>query len=85
MDHRQSQTLCIRTFHMVDQMKVRPITLLHMAKLEYSSIKIHLKVSMEEEISALLVSTRMHGSFITYKNQVELTTSMDHQKLRNQG
>ena len=44
-------------------MKVPPITLIHMAKLEHSSIKIHLKASMEEEPSALLVSTRLHGSF----------------------
>jgi len=41
-------------------MKVPPITLLHMPKLEYSSIKIHLKVSMEEETSTLLVLARMH-------------------------
>jgi len=48
---------------MVDRMKVPRITLPQTAKLEHSSIKIHLKASMEEEISALLVSTRMHGSF----------------------
>jgi len=43
-------------------MKVPPTTFLHTAKLEHSSIKIHLKASMEEETSARLVSTRMHGS-----------------------
>jgi len=39
----------------VGQMKVPPITLLHTAKLEHSSININLKASMEEETSALLV------------------------------
>jgi len=63
MDHRQSQTLCTRIFHEADQMKVSLITLLHTAKLEHSSIKIQLKVSMEEGTSALLVSARVHGSF----------------------
>jgi len=49
MDLRQSPTLCTRTFHVVDRMKVSPITLLYTAKLEHSSIKIHLKASIEEE------------------------------------
>jgi len=62
MDHNQSQTLCIRTFHVVDRMKVSPITLLHTTKLKYSSIKIHLQANMEEETSALLVSARMQES-----------------------
>jgi len=66
-------------------MKIPPITLLHTTKLEHSSIKIHLKASMEEETSVLLVSARMHGSSTNLqKKQVELTTFIDHQKLRSQ-
>jgi len=84
MDNRQSQTLCTRTFHVVDRMKVPPIILLHTVKLEHSSIKIHLKASMEEEISALLVSRRMHGSSTNLQKQVELTIFIDHQKLMSQ-
>jgi len=52
MDHRQSQTLCVKTFYVVDRMKVILITLLHTARLEHSPIKIQLKASMEEEASA---------------------------------
>jgi len=55
--------LYARTFHVEDRMKVPPITLLHTTKLEYSSIKVLLKASMEEETSALLVSARMNESF----------------------
>jgi len=55
MDHRQSQTLCARIFHVIDRMNVPSITLLHTAKLEHSSIKIQLKASMEKETTALLV------------------------------
>ena len=69
---------------MVHRMKVSPITLLHTAKLEHSSIKIRLKASMEEETSALLISARMHGSFTNLQKQVDLTTSINHQKLMSQ-
>ena len=84
MDHKQSQTLCIRTFHLVDRIKVPPITWFHMTKLEHFSIKIHLKASIEEETSALLVSARMHGSSTNLQKKVELKTPIDHQKLRSQ-
>ena len=84
MDHRQSQTLCARTFHVVDRMKVSPITLLHTTKLEHSSIKIHLKTNMEEETSALLASERIHEGFTNLQKKVELTTSINHQKLKSQ-
>ena len=72
MDHSQSQTLYPRTFHAVDRMEVPPITLFHTSKLEHSSIKIHLKASMEEETSALLVSARMHESFTNLQKTVGL-------------
>jgi len=68
----------------VDQMKVSPITLFHTAKLEHFSIKIQLKARMEEETSALLVSARMHGSSTNLQKQVELRTSINHQKIMSQ-
>jgi len=81
MDHRQLQYLCERTFHVVDRMKVLSITLLHMIRLEHSPIKIHLKVSMEEKTSALMVSTRMYEDFCNLQETNKVTHSINHQIL----
>jgi len=62
-------------------MKVLTITLLHTARLEHSPNKIYLKASIEEEESAVMVSARMYGIPLTYKKQVKLTHSINHQEL----
>jgi len=48
---------------MVNRLKVLSIFLLHTARLEHFPIKIQIKASIEEEASALLVSTGINGDF----------------------
>ena len=55
------------------RMKVLPFTYLYMAKLELCLIKIRLKARIKEEISALLVSTKINWDISNIRKQVVFT------------
>jgi len=73
MDHKQSQTLYIRTFNVVDRMKVSPITLLHRTKLEHSSSRSIWRRAWRKKQVLYWYRQGCMGVPLTYKNQVELT------------